>query len=338
MATPASTGMCSPVVCESSLPVRTATAFADVFRQDLALEQGALGVVLAQVLLVDAVDGGAFGAPAAGEDPGAADDAVGVDPVDPDAVLAQFGGEEPDLVRLVGFGRGVGDVVRAGEDGVLRGDVDDVPAHALVDEDLRGGLGDQEGALGHDVVLDVPVLLRGLQQRLGDGEPGVVDHQVQPAEGQHRGVHRCGDLGLVGDIGLDPDGDVRTAELRRGSLCGLQVQVRDDDAGALGREAGGDGLADARRRPGHQCDAGGVGLRFGQPRQFGLLQRPVFDPEFLGFLDRGVRGDGLRAAHYVDRVEVVLPRHPCGLLVLAVGEHAHPRDQDDRGVRPAQGR
>src|SRR5206468_3872719 len=81
------------------------------------------------------VDGGALGAPAPGEDPGAADHAVGVDAVDPDAVLAEFGGQQPHLVGLVGLGRAVRDVVRPGEQAVLAGDVDDVAAHRLVDQD-----------------------------------------------------------------------------------------------------------------------------------------------------------------------------------------------------------
>ena len=84
----------------------------DVFGEDFAFEEGALGVVLAEVFFVDAVDGGPFRAPAAGEDAGAADHPVGVDAVDFDPMLTQLGGEEPDLVGLVGFGRGVGDVVR----------------------------------------------------------------------------------------------------------------------------------------------------------------------------------------------------------------------------------
>ena len=67
-ATPASTGMCRPVVWDSSPPVSANDGVGDVLGQHLALEQGALGVVLAQVLLVHAVDRGALGAPAAGED------------------------------------------------------------------------------------------------------------------------------------------------------------------------------------------------------------------------------------------------------------------------------
>ena len=85
-------------------------------------------------------------------------------------------------------------------------------------------------------------------------------------------------------------------------------------------------------------DAGGVGFGFGHPGQFRFLQGPVFDPEFLGFLDRGVAGDALRAAHDVDRVEVILAGDPGGLLVLSVGEHADAWDQDDGRIRTSQGR
>ena len=85
----------------------------DVLGQDLALEQRPLGVELAELVLGDAVGPGPVGAPALGEDPRAADDAVGVDAVDPDPELAELGGEQPDLVGLVGLRRAVGDVVRA---------------------------------------------------------------------------------------------------------------------------------------------------------------------------------------------------------------------------------
>src|SRR6184192_4298148 len=101
----------------------------DVLGEHLALEEGPLGVELAQLVLGYAVHGGALGAPPAGEDAGPAYDAVGVDAVDADAVLAQLGGEQPYLVRLVGLCRAVGDVVRPGEHRVLGGDVDDVAAH-----------------------------------------------------------------------------------------------------------------------------------------------------------------------------------------------------------------
>src|SRR5215216_2615017 len=85
-----------------------------VLGQDLPLEQGPLGVVLAQVLLLDAVDPGPVGPPAAGEDARPADHPVGVDAVDADPVLAELGGEEADLVGLGRLGRGVGDVLGPG--------------------------------------------------------------------------------------------------------------------------------------------------------------------------------------------------------------------------------
>ena len=184
-ATPASTGMCRPVVWLRSAGAEHEDGVGHVLRQHLALEQGALGVVLAQILLGDAVDRGPLGAPAAGEDARAADHAVGVDAVDLHTVLPELGGQQPDLVGLVGLGGRVGDVVRAGEDRVLAGDVDDVAAEPLLDQHLRRRPGDQERALGHDVVLQVPVGDGGVEQRLGQRESSVVDHEIQAAEGQH---------------------------------------------------------------------------------------------------------------------------------------------------------
>ena len=165
-ATPASTGMCSPVVWVRSGPAQGEHGVGDVLGQHLALEQRALGVELAESSSSHAVDRGALAPQPPAKMPEPLHDAVGVDAVDPDAVLAELGGEQPHLVGLVGLGRGVGDVVRAGEDRVLRGDVDDVAAQPLVDQHLRGGLRDQERALGHHVVLEVPVRVGGLEQRL----------------------------------------------------------------------------------------------------------------------------------------------------------------------------
>ncbi len=104
-ATPESTGMCRPVVWVRSGPLSTKTASATFSGSDLALEDRALRVELAEVLLLHAVGRGAVGAPAAGEDARAAHDAVGVDAVDPDAVLAELDREQPHLVGLVGLRR-----------------------------------------------------------------------------------------------------------------------------------------------------------------------------------------------------------------------------------------
>src|SRR4051794_29914549 len=119
----------------------------DVLGKHLTLQQGALRVELAELVLRHAVDRGPAGAPAAGEDPGPAHHAVRVDAVDLDLLLAELGGQQPHLVRLVGLGGAVGDVVRAGEQAVLAGDVDDVAAHALRAHDPGGLAGDQERAL-----------------------------------------------------------------------------------------------------------------------------------------------------------------------------------------------
>src|SRR6478609_853709 len=62
----------------------------DVLGQDLALEQRPLRVELAELVLRDPVGPSPIRAPALGEDAGAADDAVRIDAVDPDAVLAEF--------------------------------------------------------------------------------------------------------------------------------------------------------------------------------------------------------------------------------------------------------
>ena len=64
--------------------------------QDFALEQGALGVVLAQFLFLYAVDGGALGARAAGEDPEPRTTPSGLMPLTR-SVFAQFRGRA-DLV------------------------------------------------------------------------------------------------------------------------------------------------------------------------------------------------------------------------------------------------
>ena len=72
-----------------------------------------------------------------------------------------------------------------------------------------------------------------------------------------------GDLCFVGDVGLHTDGDVGAAEFRGDGLSVLQAQVRDDHARAVGGEAGGDRLANARRRPGHQGDPANVDFGLG---------------------------------------------------------------------------
>src|ERR1700722_14478461 len=224
----------------------------DVLGQYLFLQQGALGVVGAELGFVDAVDGGALGAPAAGEDAAAADHAVGVDAVDADADGAELGGEQAYLVSLVGLGGAVGDVGRAGEYAVLGDDVDDVAAHALRVQQLRGLAGDEERAARHLVVQDVPVGEGGLGQRLGDGQARVVDHQVDAAEGEGGRRERRSHLVLTGDVGAYRDRRVRRADPAGDGRGCRRVPVGDDHAGALGGKPLRGGPADAGATAGGQ--------------------------------------------------------------------------------------
>ncbi len=271
--------------------------------------------------------------------PEPAHDAVGVHAVDPDAVLAELGGEQPHLVGLVGLGRAVGDVVRAGEDRVLRGDVDDVAAHALVDHRLGRGPGDQEGALGHHVVLQVPVLLGRLQQRLADREAGVVHHEVDPAERQRRRVHGGLHGVRVGDVGDHRDRAVGRADAcrrpRRRSSASRSATTTQAPS-AASRSA----MALPMPEPAPVTSATRAGQRLGlrHPLELGLLEGPVLDAELLALVDRCVRRDGLGAAHHVDGVDVELAGHAGGLLVLAEREHPDAGHQHDRRVGAAHGR
>jgi hypothetical protein len=203
-------------------------------------------------------------------------------------VLAQLRRQKADLMGLVRLGRPVGHVVRPGEDGVLRHDVDDVAAEALGDHRRRRGLGDEEAALGHDVVLAIPLRLGGLEQRLGDGQPGVVDHQVDPAEGEHRPVDGLGDQPRVGHVDPDTQRDVGPADLRRRRPRPFHVEVGHDHARPLRGEPGRDGPADAAGGARDQGDAPGMPFRCGQPPELGLLERPVLDPELLALRDWAV--------------------------------------------------
>ena len=189
---------------------------------------------------------------------------------------------------------------------------------------LRGGLGDQERALGHHVVLQVPVRVGGLEQRLRQRQAGVVDDQVDAAEGEHgrvdRGLHR----GLVGDVDLRRRSATSgAADLGRGGLRLLQVEVGDRRRTRPRRRAGSAmalPMPDAAPVTSAMRRGERLGLR--HPLQLGLLERPVLDAELLRLVDRGVGRERLGAAHHVDRVDVELAGDAGGLLVLAEGEHA----------------
>ena len=213
-----------------------ATQCATCSGQDLAFEQCALRVERAELFFRNAVHRGALRAPTAGEDAAAADDSVGVHAVDADAVLTELGREESHLVGLVRFRRAVRDVVRTGEHRVLRDDVHDVARQALLHHHPSRSLRDEEAALRHDVVLEVPLLLGRFEQRLGDGESGVVDDEVDATESEDGRVD-CGlHLRGVGHVGGDADRDVGASHVARRGERALVVEVGDGDAGTFGCE------------------------------------------------------------------------------------------------------
>ena len=194
---------------------------------------------------------------------------------------AELRGKQPDLVRLVRLRGAVGDVVRPREEGVLADDVHEVAAHALVAHRPGELARDEERAARHDVVLEVPVADVRLEQRLRDRQTGVVDDDVDAAEGEQRRLEGGGDLRLVGDVAGDADRAVGGADLARDRLRIARIDVGDDDARAFGCEAVGDGPSDPRAAAGHERDAGRERPGLGQAGQLGLLERPVLDAELL---------------------------------------------------------
>ncbi len=193
----------------------------------------------------------------------------------------------------------------------------------------------EERALGHHVVLQVPVGLGRFQQWLGDRQPCIVDDEVDAAESECRRVdgrlHRAG----VRNVGCDSDRCVSRPDALRDGRRGRAIEVGDDHAGALGTEPLGDGLADAGSATSHQRNAAGERLGLRHPPQLGFLERPVLDAKLLALLDGRVRGQRLGTAHHVDRVDVELAGDPRSLLVLAEGEHPHAGDENDGRIGTA---
>ncbi|MGC4048325.1 MAG: hypothetical protein QM757_01225 [Paludibaculum sp.] len=88
---------------------------------------------------------------------------------------------------------------------------------------------------------------RRLRHGLEVGDPGVVDEDVDGAKGGFGGVEEAADVGHFGDVGLHSE----AADLSRESFgLGSGAGVVDDDPGAFGGEAGGDGVPDTARGAG----------------------------------------------------------------------------------------
>src|SRR5262249_30433396 len=77
-------------------------------------------------------------------------------------------------------------------------------------------------------------------------ESGIVDQDVDPAEGLHGLVARAFNAPEIGDVGRDRDHAPLVLELGRGLFGELRVAVPDRDAGGVGSEkALGDRAAEA---------------------------------------------------------------------------------------------
>ena len=194
--------------------------------------------------------------------------------------------------------------------------------------------------LRHHVVLEVPVLATVVSSSgLESDEPGVVDHEVEAAEGEHGRVdHRLHGV-LVADVARRRRSPRRCRRSRRRPSCALsrsRSAITTQAPSAASRSA--IALPMPRAGAGDQRDPGGERLGLRHPLQLGLLERPVLDAELLRLVDRRVRRDALGAAHHVDRVDVELAGHAGGLLVLAVAEHADAGHQHDQRVGAADGR
>ena len=127
------------------------------------------------------------------------------------------------------------------------GDVDDPPAAARIEHELRRGLGGEERPLEVDAHDEVEARLAHVGERLADLDAGVVDQDVEAAEGLVRVAHEALGLARYADVRaqcdrlpaqlLDPGGD--------GARAVAAAVVVHRHVGALAREAQRDGLADA---------------------------------------------------------------------------------------------
>ena len=81
------------------------------------------------------------------------------------------------------------------------------------------------------------------------GVAGIVDHDVDAAEGVHGRTHHLVELGSLRDVGLTPQ-IAAVADLAGDALGALGVQIGDDDPGALLGEAPRHAFAEAGGRAG----------------------------------------------------------------------------------------
>ncbi len=109
-------------------------------------------------------------------------------------------------------------------------DADDAPA-LWEHRERRPDGGHDAGVVDDDLAIEGGLVGKWAVDRGGDGDPGVVDQDVEPSEVLHHGVDETGRLGNVRLVGLE-----------RGGADALVLQVGDHSLGLVGggRVADGD--------------------------------------------------------------------------------------------------
>ncbi|HEV2785705.1 MAG TPA: hypothetical protein VGV67_04900 [Solirubrobacteraceae bacterium] len=109
-------------------------------------------------------------------------------------------------------------------------------------------------------------------------DAGVVEREVDPAEGVHRAVHEGGDLGLVGDVAGDAERLITGGgQLVGGGAQRLLVDVGEHDGRPRGSEGAGGLEAHAGARAGDERDAAVEVVRRVRRRQAHGLTMPLID-------------------------------------------------------------
>src|SRR6267142_3914340 len=132
-----------------------------------------------------------------------------------------------------------------------RRDVDDAAAAALSHEGDRR-LRTERVALEVHAQDLVPALGAGLDHRVIEPDPGIVDEDVKPAEAVRRLPDESRGLGLALHVRFDKDGLAAAGlDLRGDTLAPIAVAIGERHLCSLLHEASHRGLADARRSAGH---------------------------------------------------------------------------------------
>ncbi len=180
------------------------------------------------------------------------------DRIDADAVRGQRERHDVGELRDPALRHAVGHLVGDRELGVDRGHVDDrarrLAGRDLLDHAPRRGLTDQERALQVDPQHAVEITLGDVEEVRRVDDPGVVDEDVDVAEGVHRLGDEVVDVELLAHVAGDVDDLAELRERGRRLRAQMVVDVADDDPGA-GLEVGlRDGTADAACRAGDDRD------------------------------------------------------------------------------------